>query len=265
MDGSPEGGDESPDSQGHATDWRFAVCSFRDAWDEEELAPQTQVKDPNPPRPPAGAPGGEPLPGNPLPGELPSPPGQITEDGSGDGKRGTLGGSSGKSEEPVASKMESILCPMSSHLSLAQDESTRKGGGLASDPVPDRVIMPAGLDPGELDSDRVHLGDPLSETSSELLETGKGGWAGVSWKGMGVPRGECQDLERALTLLRLKSRSKEGISEEVVQSSPDPSHFPSQDPSESSLPKPTDCLLAQDLTWELLASGMAALPGSRRD
>ncbi|PNI91265.1 PLEKHG4 isoform 15, partial [Pan troglodytes] len=31
-----ENGDESPDSQGHATDWRFAVCSFRDAWEEEE-------------------------------------------------------------------------------------------------------------------------------------------------------------------------------------------------------------------------------------
>ncbi|KAF6288795.1 pleckstrin homology and RhoGEF domain containing G4 [Rhinolophus ferrumequinum] len=120
MDGSPEDGDEFPDSQGHGTDWRFAVCSFRDAWDEEELAPQMQVKDANPPRPPAGAPPGERLQGNPLPVELPSPPGQITEDGSGDGKRGTLGGSSGKSEEPVASKMESLLCPVFSRCSLAQ-------------------------------------------------------------------------------------------------------------------------------------------------
>ncbi|XP_019511447.1 PREDICTED: puratrophin-1 [Hipposideros armiger] len=206
MDRSPEDGDESPDSQGHATDWRFAVCSFRDAWDEEELAPQMQVKDPNPPRPPAGAAQGEGLQGNSLPGEFQSPPGQITADGSGDGKRGTLGGFSGESEEPVPSKMESLLCPISSHLSLAQGESARKGGGLAGDPVLDRVIMPAGLDPGGLDSHPVDLRDSLSATSSELLET---------------------------------------------------------DPSGSSLPKPTDCLLAQDLTWELLASGMAALPGTR--
>lgn len=43
----------------------------------------------------------------------------------------------------------------------------------------------------------------------------------------------------------------------------DLSHFSSQDPSGSSFPKPAaDSLLAQDLTWELLASGMAALPGS---
>ncbi|XP_055477324.1 puratrophin-1 [Psammomys obesus] len=35
------------------------------------------------------------------------------------------------------------------------------------------------------------------------------------------------------------------------------------DPSASSFPKHADCLLVQDLTWELLASGMAALPGTR--
>ncbi|NP_001351335.1 puratrophin-1 isoform 2 [Mus musculus] len=35
------------------------------------------------------------------------------------------------------------------------------------------------------------------------------------------------------------------------------------DPSGSSFPKPADCLLARDLAWELLASGMAALPGTR--
>nr|XP_044616905.1 puratrophin-1 [Equus asinus] len=35
------------------------------------------------------------------------------------------------------------------------------------------------------------------------------------------------------------------------------------DPSGSGLSKPTDYLLAQDLAWELLASGMAALPGTR--
>lgn len=34
------------------------------------------------------------------------------------------------------------------------------------------------------------------------------------------------------------------------------SYFSSQDP------KPADCLLARDLTWELLASGMATLPGT---
>lgn len=34
----------------------------------------------------------------------------------------------------------------------------------------------------------------------------------MSWKGVGVPGEGCQDLGRALTLLRLKSRSEEGIS-----------------------------------------------------
>ncbi|EPY84206.1 puratrophin-1 [Camelus ferus] len=34
-------------------------------------------------------------------------------------------------------------------------------------------------------------------------------------------------------------------------------------PVGSRLPKPTDYLLAQDLAWELLASGMAAMPGTR--
>ncbi|XP_055001586.1 puratrophin-1 [Sorex araneus] len=41
------------------------------------------------------------------------------------------------------------------------------------------------------------------------------------------------------------------------------SRFPSQEPSPSCLPESADCLLAQDLSWELLASGMAALPGTR--
>ncbi|XP_039744909.1 puratrophin-1 [Pteropus medius] len=187
----------SPDSQGHAIDWRFAVCSFRDAWDEE-------VKDPSPPRPSAGAAQGDPLQGSLLPGELQSPPGQKAADGSGDGQRGTLGGSSAKSEEPVPSGEETLLCPVSSHLSLAQGESASHGGGLARDPVLGRVVS-AGLGSGALDSDSVDFGDPLFETS-ELLEA---------------------------------------------------------DPSGSSLPKPADYLLAQDLTWELLASGMAALPGTR--
>ncbi|KAF5919600.1 hypothetical protein HPG69_000200, partial [Diceros bicornis minor] len=205
MEGSPEDGGESPDTQGHATDWRFAVCSFRDAWDEEEPASQMQVKDPNPTRPPAGAAQGDGLQCSPLPGEFQSPPGQMAADGSGDGQRSTLGGSSVKSEEPAFSEVESLLCPMSSHLSLAQGKSASQGGGLAGDPVPGRV-MPASLGPEGLESDPVDLGDSSSETSSELLESDRSG---------------------------------------------------------SSLSKPTDYLLAQDLTWELLASGMAALPGTR--
>ncbi|CAH7070246.1 Plekhg4 [Phodopus roborovskii] len=40
------------------------------------------------------------------------------------------------------------------------------------------------------------------------------------------------------------------------------SKLPEADPSGSRF-QPADCLLAQDLTWELLASGMAALPGTR--
>ncbi|XP_055992099.1 puratrophin-1 [Sorex fumeus] len=52
-----------------------------------------------------------------------------------------------------------------------------------------------------------------------------------------------------------------------VASGPEPSsgtsEQPEAEPSPSGLPKPTDNLLAQDLCWELLASGMAALPGTR--
>lgn len=114
MEGPLEDGGESPDSQGHATDWRCAVCSFTDAWGEEEPAPQMQVKDPNPPRPPAGAAQGERLQGRPLHAELQSPPGQMAADRSGDGQRGTLEDSSVQSEEPAPSGEESILCPMSS-------------------------------------------------------------------------------------------------------------------------------------------------------
>lgn len=172
MGGSLEDGNESPDSQGHATDWRFAVCRFRDACDEEKPAPQMQVKDPNPPRPPVEAAQGKGLQGSPLPGELQSTPGQMAVDGSGDGQRGTLGGSSGKSEEPVPSEVESLLCPMSSHLSLAQGKSASQGGGLGGNSNPGRV-MTTGLEPGGLDSDSVDLGGPLSDTSSQLLEAGK--------------------------------------------------------------------------------------------
>ncbi|XP_066099058.1 puratrophin-1 [Saccopteryx bilineata] len=164
-----------------------------------------QVINPSPPGPPAGAAQSEGLQGSPLPGELQSTPGQMAVDGSADDQKGTSGGSSGKSEKLVPSEVESLLCPMSSHLSLAHGKSASQGEGLVGDSGPDRV-RPAGLDPGGLDSDSVDLGGPLSETSSQLLEA---------------------------------------------------------DPSESSLSKPVDYLLAQDLSWELLASGMAALPGTR--
>lgn len=248
-EGSLEDGDESPDSQGQATDWRFAVCRFRDAWDEEEPAPQVQVKDPDPPRPLAEAAQGEGLQGGPLSGELQPTPGQVAVDGSGDGQGGTLGGSSGKSEEPVPSEVKSLLCLMSSHLSLAQGDSASQGGDLAGDPDSGRV-MTTGLDPGELSSDSLNLGGPLSATASQLPEAGKGGWAEVPGKGVGGVGAEVPGLRRG-------SLDRWAIA--------DPSHFPFQDPSGSSLPEPADYLLAQDLAWELLASGMAALPGSRRD
>uniref|UniRef100_A0A8C7B301 Pleckstrin homology and RhoGEF domain containing G4 n=1 Tax=Neovison vison TaxID=452646 RepID=A0A8C7B301_NEOVI len=120
MEGPPEIEDESPNAQGHATDWRFAVCSFRDAWDEGEPVPPMQVKDPNPLKPTAGTAEGEGLQRSPLPGETQSPPGQMAVDGSGDGQGSTLGGSSLQLEGPKPSGVESLLCPMSSHLSLAQ-------------------------------------------------------------------------------------------------------------------------------------------------
>ncbi|CAK6436684.1 unnamed protein product [Pipistrellus nathusii] len=201
-----EDGDESPDSQDQAADWRFAVCRFRDAWDEEEPAPQVQVKDPpNPPRPPGGAAQGEGLQAGPLSGELQPTPGRVPVDGSGDGQRGALGGPSGKSEEPVPSEVKSLLCHMASHLSLAQGSGASQGGDLAGDPDSDR-LMTTDLDPGESGSDSVNLGGPLPETSSQLLAA---------------------------------------------------------DPGGSSLPEPADYLLAQDLSWDLLASGMATLPGTR--
>ncbi|KAG8521795.1 Puratrophin-1 [Galemys pyrenaicus] len=171
MDGPLEGGDESPGSQGHAIDWRFAVCSFEDAWDEEEPAPQMQIKDPASLSPPAEAAQSEGLHGSCLPGELQSPPGQMAADGSGDGQRGKLGGFSVQSEEPTTSVVESLLCPMSTHLSLAQGERDSHGGDLTEDPVPGRA-EPASLGPEELDNNSVDLGDALSETSSKLLEAG---------------------------------------------------------------------------------------------
>nr|XP_020740618.1 puratrophin-1 isoform X3 [Odocoileus virginianus texanus] len=204
MEGPLEDGDESPESQGHATDWRFAVCSFRDAWDEGEPAPQIQAKNPHPPSPPAEA-AGEELQGSPLPGELQSPAGQMVADESGHGQKGTLGGSSVHMNEPASYGVEILLSPMSSHLSLAQGENDSQGGDLAGDSVSGRVV-PVRLDPEGLDSDPVNHGGRLSETSSGLLEA---------------------------------------------------------DSHRSRLLKSTDYLLAQDLAWELLASGMAALPGTR--
>uniref|UniRef100_H0WFJ9 Pleckstrin homology and RhoGEF domain containing G4 n=1 Tax=Otolemur garnettii TaxID=30611 RepID=H0WFJ9_OTOGA len=205
MEGPLKDGDEFPDSRGHATDWRFAVCSFRHAWEEEEPTPQMQVKDPKPLRPPAGAAQGDGIQSSSLSRELQLPPVQMASDGSGDAQKITLEGSSVLSEELVPTGVESLLCSMSSHLSLAQGENDNPGIGLVGDPDPNRVI-PASLGHGRLDSDPVDLEDTLSETSSTLMEP---------------------------------------------------------DSSRSNLPKPADCLLAQDLTWELLASGMAALPGTR--
>lgn len=205
MEGSlEEDGDESPDSQDQAADWRFAVCRFRDAWDEEEPAPQVQVKDPpNPPRPPGGAAQGEGLQAGPLSGELQPTPGRVPVDGSGDGQRGALGGPSGKSEEPVPSEVKSLLCHMASHLSLAQGSGASQGRDLAGDPDSDR-LMTTDLDPGESGSDSVNLGGPLPETSSQLLAAGKGGWAEMSGKGVGGPGEGCSDLGRAPILLRPK-------------------------------------------------------------
>ncbi|KAL4685576.1 hypothetical protein H8959_001173 [Pygathrix nigripes] len=197
-----EDGDESLDSQGHATDWRFAVCSFRDAWEEEEPASQMHVKDPGCPRPPTRAAQDEGLQGSPLSRKLQL---LLAADESGDAQRGKVESSSVLSEGPGPSGVESLLCSMSSHLNLAQGESDTPGVGLVVDPGPSRV-MPSGLSPGGLDSNPVGLGDPVSDKSSKLLEAA---------------------------------------------------------PSGSSLPKPADCLLAQDLCWELLASGMATLPGTR--
>ncbi|XP_076988809.1 puratrophin-1 [Tamandua tetradactyla] len=193
-----EDGDESPGSQGHATDWRFAVCSFRDAWDEE-------VKNPSPPKPPTGATQAAGLKDCPLPREVQSPPELVAADGSGDSWKGTLGGSSVQSEVPAPSGVKNPLCPRSSHPTLTQSGSDSQRGDLVGDPVSDRVV-PDGLCSGELDNSPLDLGAPLSETASEL---------------------------------------------------------PESDPSGSSLLKPTECLLAQDLSLELLASGMATLPGTR--
>ncbi|KAM6223774.1 puratrophin-1 [Rhynchocyon petersi] len=185
-----EDGDESLDSQGHATDWRFAVCSFMEAWDEEEPTPHREVKDPDTRKALAGKAQGEGLQGS-L-GELQPPLELVAGTGSRDGLKGTSGISSAQSEDLDPSGVESPPCPRPS--------LSHQGGDLTRD-----LVLHASLGPEELNSDPVDLGDPLSGTS-ELLEA---------------------------------------------------------DPCRSRRPKPTDCFRVQDLDFELLASGMATLPGTR--
>uniref|UniRef100_A0A286Y5K7 Pleckstrin homology and RhoGEF domain containing G4 n=1 Tax=Cavia porcellus TaxID=10141 RepID=A0A286Y5K7_CAVPO len=172
MEGPQEVGDEPPDPQSHATDWRFAVRSFRDSW-EEDTAPQVQVKDTSHPR----------LQGGSLSRELQLSSQQRAVHGSGDGQRSTVDSSSVQSEKPPSSGGHGLLCPMTSHLS--------PGESLVGNPGPGGAL-PAG--------------NSLPEITPKLQEA---------------------------------------------------------DSRRSSLPKPADCFLAQDLPWELLASGMASLPGTR--
>ncbi|XP_051703120.2 puratrophin-1 isoform X2 [Oryctolagus cuniculus] len=197
MEGPLEDGSESPEPRSHATDRQFTVCSFRD----------TREEDPKPPSPTVGAAQGRGPQGSPLCGEPQLSPGQMAAAGPGLSPSGAVGGPSARVEEvaPDGDGVESLLCPMSCHLSLAPGEGASPGRGCTGDSGPDRAV-PAGLGPGGLDSDSVDLGDPFLETSSKLQQADSNG---------------CR------------------------------------------LPKLADCLLARDLTWELLASGMAALPGTR--
>lgn len=189
MEGPFECGDVSLDSQDHAADGkRFAVCSFRNTRKEEEHAHQIQAVDPRPSRSTVGATQGVGLQGDFLSKEPQSLPDQRATDGSGGYQRGLLVASPAQSEEPAFSEMENLLCPGSSHLNLTQGENDRQGGGLIGDPDPGREL-PAGF-------------SPLSESSSKLLETGKGDWeirgsSGALWRwALGVGR--------FLTLLILK-------------------------------------------------------------
>ncbi|XP_007647362.1 puratrophin-1 [Cricetulus griseus] len=184
MEGPLEGADVSPDSQDPDADRRFAVCSFRNTHKEKKPAHQIQAMDPRPSTLAVGATQGDSL--SKKPESLPE---QRAANGAGDCQGSLLGGPPVQSEEPPFSEVESLLYPMSSHLSLTQSDN--QGGGLIGDPGPGKA-RPAGV-------------SPLSEMSSKLLEA---------------------------------------------------------DPSGSSF-QPADCLLAQDITWELLASGMASLPGTR--
>ncbi|XP_075393339.1 puratrophin-1 isoform X2 [Tenrec ecaudatus] len=198
MERSLETGEEARDSRGHATDWRFAVCSFTEAWDEEVPTPCREAKDPSAPSPPSGQAQGEGLPGSPLSGALQTLPELVAADGSRDGPHGA----GGQREEPALPGMERPAGPVSSHLNLGEGGSVTQGADLTREPAADKIVE-ASVGPEDLDRDPV---DPLPETPLELQET---------------------------------------------------------DPTSSSSPKPTDCLLAQDLDFELLASAMATLPGTR--
>lgn len=166
MEGPLEAGDaSSPDSQGLAADGRLVVGSFRNT-QKEGPAPQIQAS-----RPAVGATQGRGLQGGGSLSKKPnSRPEQRAADGSGDSQGSMLGGPPVQSEEPAFSGVENLLCPMSSHLSLTQDDHDYQGGGLVGDPGPGKEL-PAGL-------------SPLSEMSPKLLEAGKGDWE--FWEGNGA-------------------------------------------------------------------------------
>lgn len=242
-----ECGDVSPDSQDHAADGkRFAVCSFRNTREEEEPAHQIQAVDPRPSRPTVGATQGIGLQGDFLSKEPQSLADLRAADGSGGYQRSILGAPPAQSEEPTFSEMKNLLCPGPSHLNLTQGENDCQGGGLLGDPDPGRAL-PAGF-------------SPLSESSSKLLEAGKEDWEmwganGAIWRWV-LRVGEVSDPTQPEALVH------GGWVSLGIWPNSNTSHFSSQDPSGSSVPTPADCLLAQDLTWELLASGMATLPGT---
>uniref|UniRef100_G1U6Y4 Pleckstrin homology and RhoGEF domain containing G4 n=1 Tax=Oryctolagus cuniculus TaxID=9986 RepID=G1U6Y4_RABIT len=111
MEGPLEDGSESPEPRSHATDRQFTVCSFRD----------TREEDPKPPSPTVGAAQGRGPQGSPLCGEPQLSPGQMAAAGPGLSPSGAVGGPSARVEEvaPDGDGVESLLCPMSCHLSLA--------------------------------------------------------------------------------------------------------------------------------------------------
>lgn len=181
MEGPLEGADVSPDSQDPDADRRFAVCSFRNTHKEKKPAHQIQAMDPRPSTLAVGATQGDSL--SKKPESLPE---QRAANGAGDCQGSLLGGPPVQSEEPPFSEVESLLYPMSSHLSLTQSDN--QGGGLIGDPGPGKA-RPAGV-------------SPLSEMSSKLLEAGKGDWE--IWEGNGAIWRWTLTFGRSLTLLRLK-------------------------------------------------------------
>lgn len=210
MEGPLECGDVPPDSQGHSADGkRSAVCGFRNPRKEEEPALQIQAVDPRPSRPAVGATQGIGLQGDVLSKEPQSLPGQRAADGSGDYHRNTLEAPPAQSEEPAFSEMENLLCPGSSHLNLTPGENDHRGGGMIGDPDPGRA-QPAGF-------------SPLSETSSKLLEAGKGDWE--VWGGEGGIWRWALRVGRFLTLFSPKPLSMEGVSGPVARFRPKPFLF----------------------------------------